>query len=68
MSPLRIDDTPWLQEVLLDDVPTLKLACPGCGMVGYLDDDQAHGRVSTDCPNCPFHETVDWWAKAREEA
>lgn len=31
--------------------------CPGCGMWGDVDDDQWHGRVSLDCPECPYHET-----------
>jgi len=33
--------------------------CPSCGQLASADDDQAHGRVSLDCPNdeCSFHET-----------
>ena len=31
--------------------------CPECKLLGAADDDQAHGRVSLDCPKCSFHET-----------
>lgn len=52
--------------VQLDGKQTFKLKCPGCGTLGYLDDDQVHGRVSTECETdgCSFHETVDWHAIA----
>ncbi len=33
--------------------------CPGCGLEARIDDDQYHGRVSIDCPACPYHETHD---------
>lgn len=33
--------------------------CPGCGVIAVLDEDQFHGRVSLDCPRCPYHETHD---------
>jgi len=33
--------------------------CPGCGQWGDVDDDQWHGRVSIECPDCSFHETRD---------
>ena len=33
--------------------------CPNCGLEGIIDDDQYHGRVSIDCPDCPYHETVN---------
>lgn len=36
------------------------LTCPGCGLRADLDDDMFHGRVSTQCPDCSFHETVTW--------
>jgi hypothetical protein len=46
----------------------LVLVCPGCGQRGYLDDDQAHGRVSVDhaADGCAggYHETHDFWAAA----
>lgn len=46
----------------LDGELVLWVDCPECGLHALLDDDQAHGRVSTDCPECPYHETVNWWA------
>jgi len=49
-----------LKRVLRDGVPIVKLKCPKCGVVGDLDDDQLHGRVSTQCRYCDYHETVDW--------
>lgn len=33
--------------------------CPNCGIVAQLDEDQFRGRVSIDCPDCPYHETHD---------
>lgn len=48
-----------LQKVQLDGEAAWKLQCPQCGTWGYLDDDQFHGRVSTQCA-CGFHETVNW--------
>jgi hypothetical protein len=57
-----------VQRVTVDGDPTLILVCPGCGEKGYLDDDQAHGRVSVDhaADGCPggYHETHDFWAAA----
>ena len=48
----------------------LLLACPGCGEVGPLDDDQFHGRVSVDHAShgCPvgYHEKHDFWAASEE--
>ncbi len=35
------------------------VVCPGCDLKGKIDDDQFHGRVSIDCPECPYHETHD---------
>lgn len=51
-----------LKRVVLDGQPTMKLKCPACGALGYLDDDQFNGRVSVQCPTegCLFHETVDF--------
>ena len=57
-------DPIWVGVVALDDIPTIKLTCPGCGTVGYLDDDQARGRVSVHC-DCGWHETHDFWAISR---
>ena len=36
--------------------------CPKCKQVGTIDDDQFHGRVSTQCflNGCDYHETRDW--------
>lgn len=34
--------------------------CPNCGLVARLDADQVHGRVSVNCPDCPYHETHDY--------
>lgn len=55
-------DPLWLRVVSLDGAPVLAGRCPGCGSWGELDDDQAHGRVSSDCTECPFHETKNWLA------
>ena len=38
--------------------------CPGCGVMGTIDDDQRCGSVSIDCDACPYHETHDWRGKA----
>lgn len=34
--------------------------CPTCGVVGEIDEDQYRGRVSIECPECTYHETMDW--------
>lgn len=39
--------------------------CPRCGLVAQVDEDQWHGRVSIDCPDCPYHETHDLSADER---
>lgn len=51
-----------LRQVKLDGKVQWKLICPNCGGEAFLDDDQFHGRVSTQCPfvGCTFHKTVDW--------
>lgn len=56
-EPLPDPEPRWLDGQLV-----LWVTCPDCRIVGLVDDDQAHGRVSTDCPNCAYHETVDWWS------
>ncbi len=33
--------------------------CPGCGLVARVDQEQFEGKVSIDCPECPYHETHD---------
>jgi hypothetical protein len=35
--------------VTRDGEPVWKVACPGCGCIADLDDDQLHGRISTEC-------------------
>lgn len=57
------DALPAPEPTWLDGELVLWVSCPGCGLRALVDDDQAHGRVSTDCPNCAFHETQDWWLK-----
>lgn len=49
-----------LRLVQCDGEDIWTLTCPGCGLRADLDDDMFHGRVSTQCPECPFHETVTW--------
>lgn len=59
---MRANDPPAAPEPRWHDGElVLWVTCPDCRMRGLVDDDQAHGRVSTDCPNCPYHETVNWW-------
>ena len=57
-----------IQRVTRDGQEILLLVCPGCGEVGSLDDDQAHGRISVNhasggCPGL-YHETHDFWTAA----
>jgi len=35
------------------------LECPKCKGWGDLDDEQFHGRISTQC-DCGFHETINF--------
>lgn len=44
--------------ITLDGKPVYKFPCPGCGVIGRADEDQAAGRVSCECPQCGWHETV----------
>lgn len=46
-----------VREVVRDGVPCWYIACPVCGLVGTVDEDQYKGRVSIDCTNCAYHET-----------
>ena len=46
------------RRILSDGKPVYKFPCPGCGIMGRADEDQAHGRVSCECPKCGWHETV----------
>lgn len=38
---------------------TYMATCPNCGTRGRIDRDQYEGKVSVDCPECPYHETHD---------
>lgn len=42
--------------------------CPGCQLEARADDDQVHGRISIDCPACPYHETHDLSDQVREHS
>ena len=57
-----------VQRATRDGEKMLLLVCPGCGEIGSLDDDQAHGRVSVDhaARGCSggYHETHDFWTAA----
>ena len=44
--------------VIQDGAEVWYLRCPGCGLVAAADLDQCYGRVSIDCPDCEYHETV----------
>ena len=47
-----------IQDVMLDGKEVKKFCCPECGVWGYIDDDQFHGRVSILC-ECGFHKTIN---------
>lgn len=68
MSTIARTEFGEVRRVTCDGEPTLLLVCPGCGTLGTLDDDQAHGRVSVDhaTDGCigGYHETHDFWAAA----
>lgn len=57
-------DTMFLRLVMRDGEEIVVGRCPQCGSWAELDDDQLHGRVSTehatDEGGCGFHETIDW--------
>lgn len=48
-----------LRNVVRDGEQQIQLKCPGCGQYGDIDGDQFRGRVSIDCPDCEYHETVN---------
>lgn len=50
-----------IKKVLLDRKETYKFKCPNCDIWGYLDDDQANGRISIQCKTegCTFHKTIN---------
>lgn len=52
---------------LLDGAPVWRIRCPGCGVLGIVDEDQYQGRVSIQCATdgCGYHETHDL-SKAEE--
>ena len=33
--------------------------CPGCGLTATIDQDQYEGKVSIQCSECDFHETIN---------
>jgi hypothetical protein len=53
-----------LKHITRDGQAVTKLQCPKCGIWGDIDDDQLHGRISVDCPECDYHETHNWKALA----
>lgn len=48
-----------MKRTVLDGNKEWKMKCPGCEAWGFIDDDQYHGRVSIDCLECDYHETVN---------
>lgn len=51
------------KEYETEDKISASFACPGCGVVGTLDDHTIHGdgkvEPSVDCPeDCGFHDMV----------
>lgn len=46
--------------------PGWLVKCPGCGLEAIADEDQVNGRVSMDCPECPYHETHNILAVSTE--
>lgn len=48
-----------LKLVRRDGKPVTKFQCPQCSLWGDIDEDQFYGRVSIQCPECTFHETID---------
>lgn len=44
---------------LADNTRRALVECPGCGERMFVDNDQYHGKVSMDCPECEYHETHD---------
>jgi hypothetical protein len=51
-------DAPLVGGVVRDGEIVQQFKCPGCQTWGDIDSDQFHGRVSVDCPNCEYHETI----------
>lgn len=42
--------------------------CPDCKGHGYIDKEQAEGKISIFCNHwpCKYHETKDWLNEAKE--
>jgi hypothetical protein len=63
---VRADERHVLRRQKRDGELVWLLLCPGCGVWGTLDDDQFHGRISTDhaTDGCTggYHETHDFAA------
>lgn len=38
-----------------DGKKQIQMRCPGCGAWGDVDNDQAEGLVSCECPECGAH-------------
>lgn len=67
-----------IKREIVDGVAVWSLQCPLCWCWGGIDDDQLHGRISTDHTDqgegrpgsliegapCTFHETRDWLSTA----
>ena len=52
-------DSPLYGGVVRDGEFVRQYKCPGCQNWGDIDEDQFHGTVSIDCPNCEYHETIN---------
>lgn len=59
MPDITLGNGIQIRHVILDGEQQRKIKCPDCGIWGLIDDDQWHGRVSVNCPNCDYHETHD---------
>lgn len=49
-----------IRRITSEGVVVVQLRCPGCNQWGTIDDDQYHGRVSVEHPECGYHDTQDW--------
>lgn len=54
---------PLIQDVVVEDHPSLIVTCPQCGHDGWCYPQQALGTVSIVCKGegCRWHETQNWW-------
>lgn len=55
---VSLPGAPVYGAVVRDGEPQVQFKCPGCQQWGDIDNDQFHGQVSIDCPNCEYHETI----------